>query len=137
MLASVPNDDATSFNIQKTHLVSISFDPAYDTAPVLRKYGLGYLKNDPAGFARYDTGQILRRKYSLDLGLGVEGNWFRARSLWDAVVGPLIPAAPPNSCQKRFGHHRFRQDSHRARRSEGRCCEYFLLKTHRINNSFE
>jgi protein SCO1 len=39
---------------KKTHLVSISLDPAYDTAPVLRKYGLGYLKNDSAGFAHWD-----------------------------------------------------------------------------------
>jgi protein SCO1 len=39
---------------KKTHLVSISLDPAYDTAPVLRKYGLGYLKNNSAGFAHWD-----------------------------------------------------------------------------------
>jgi protein SCO1 len=39
---------------KKTHLVSISLDPAYDTAPVLRKYGLGYLKNNPAGFEHWD-----------------------------------------------------------------------------------
>jgi protein SCO1 len=39
---------------EKTHLVSISLDPAYDTPPVLRKYGLGYLKNNPAGFAHWD-----------------------------------------------------------------------------------
>jgi protein SCO1/2 len=39
---------------EKTHLVSVSLDPAYDTAPVLRKYGLGYLKNNPAGFAHWD-----------------------------------------------------------------------------------
>jgi len=38
----------------KTHLVTISFDPKYDTAPVLRKYGLAYLDNDAAGFAHWD-----------------------------------------------------------------------------------
>jgi len=39
---------------RKTHLVSISLDPAYDTPPVLRKYGLGYVQNDAAGFAHWD-----------------------------------------------------------------------------------
>lgn len=39
---------------KKTHLVSITLDPAYDTPPVLRKYALGYLKNDNAGFAHWD-----------------------------------------------------------------------------------
>jgi protein SCO1 len=39
---------------KKTHLVSISLDPAYDTPPVLRKYGLGYVQNDAAGFAYWD-----------------------------------------------------------------------------------
>jgi protein SCO1/2 len=38
----------------KTHLVSITLDPAYDTAPLLRQYGLTYLKNDPAGFSHWD-----------------------------------------------------------------------------------
>ncbi len=37
----------------RTHLVSISLDPAFDTPPVLRKYGLGYLHGDPAGFAHW------------------------------------------------------------------------------------
>lgn len=39
---------------KRTHLVSVSLDPAYDTPPVLRKYGLAYLKNDAAGFAQWD-----------------------------------------------------------------------------------
>ena len=47
-LAKTPDDYA------KTHLVTISFDPKYDTAPVLRKYGLAYLDNDPAGFLHWD-----------------------------------------------------------------------------------
>lgn len=38
----------------KTHLLSISLDPSYDTAPVLRKYGLAYMNNDAAGFAHWD-----------------------------------------------------------------------------------
>jgi protein SCO1/2 len=38
----------------KTHLLTISFDPKYDTAPVLRKYGLAYLDNHEEGFAHWD-----------------------------------------------------------------------------------
>jgi protein SCO1 len=39
---------------QKTHLVSVSLDPGYDTAPVLRKYALPYLRDDASGFAHWD-----------------------------------------------------------------------------------
>lgn len=39
---------------QKTHLLSVSLDPTYDTAPVLRKYGLAYLKGDASGFQQWD-----------------------------------------------------------------------------------
>ena len=38
----------------KTHLLTVSFDPKYDTAPVLRRYGLAYLDNDASGFAQWD-----------------------------------------------------------------------------------
>ena len=34
----------------KTHLVSISIDPKFDTPPVLRSYGLAYLGGDAKGF---------------------------------------------------------------------------------------
>jgi protein SCO1/2 len=44
----------TPGDYERTHLVSISLDPAWDTPPVLRKYGLGYLRHDPAGFAHWD-----------------------------------------------------------------------------------
>lgn len=39
---------------QKTHLVSVSLDPDYDTAAVLRNYGLTYLKDDASGFLQWD-----------------------------------------------------------------------------------
>jgi len=39
---------------QTTHLMSVSLDPGYDTPPVLRKYGLPYLKGDASGFAHWD-----------------------------------------------------------------------------------
>lgn len=38
---------------KKTHLLSISLDPKYDTPPVLRKYGLAYLKGDTSGFSQW------------------------------------------------------------------------------------
>ncbi|HVP50473.1 MAG TPA: SCO family protein [Terriglobales bacterium] len=44
----------TPDDYRKTHLLTISFDPKYDTAPVLRKYGLAYLDNDASGFAHWD-----------------------------------------------------------------------------------
>lgn len=36
-----------------TQLVSVSIDPKYDSPPVLRKYGLAYLGDDPKGFAHW------------------------------------------------------------------------------------
>jgi protein SCO1/2 len=47
-LAKTPDD------YRKTHLLTITFDPKYDTAPVLRKYGMAYLDDDPAGFGYWD-----------------------------------------------------------------------------------
>lgn len=38
----------------KTHLLSISFDPKYDTPAVLRKYGLAYMDGDESGFSHWD-----------------------------------------------------------------------------------
>jgi len=53
--AKIHDDRAkTPEDYAKTHLLTISFDPKYDTAPVLRKYGLAYLDNDPSGFAYWD-----------------------------------------------------------------------------------
>jgi protein SCO1/2 len=47
-LAKTPDDYA------RTHLVSVSFDPQYDTPAVLRKYGLAYLRDDASGFGHWD-----------------------------------------------------------------------------------
>jgi protein SCO1/2 len=44
----------TPGDYKRTHLMSISLDPAWDKPPVLRKYGLIYLQGDPAGFAHWD-----------------------------------------------------------------------------------
>lgn len=47
-LSRVPDEN------KKMHLISISLDPNFDKPPVLRKYGLTYVQNDPAGFAQWD-----------------------------------------------------------------------------------
>jgi protein SCO1/2 len=47
-LAKNPDD------YKKTHLISVSLDPKYDTAPVLHAYGLTYLDHDPKGFNHWD-----------------------------------------------------------------------------------
>jgi protein SCO1/2 len=38
----------------QTHLLTISFDPKYDSPEVLRKYGLAYLRDDASGFSHWD-----------------------------------------------------------------------------------
>jgi protein SCO1/2 len=47
-LAKTPGD------YEKTHLITISLDPKYDTPPVMRKYGLAYLSDDPKGFGHWE-----------------------------------------------------------------------------------
>jgi len=39
---------------KKTHLLTISFDPKYDSPSVLHRYGLGYLDGDKTGFSHWD-----------------------------------------------------------------------------------
>lgn len=43
----------TSGDYANTQLLSVSFDPRYDTPQVLRKYGLAYLDNNAAGFSQW------------------------------------------------------------------------------------
>jgi protein SCO1/2 len=47
-LAKTPDDYA------RTHLLTVSFDPGYDTPAVLRKYGMAYLRDDASGFSHWD-----------------------------------------------------------------------------------
>ncbi|HEY2384369.1 MAG TPA: SCO family protein [Terriglobia bacterium] len=47
-LAKTPEDYA------RTHLVTVSFDSEYDTPPIMRKYGLAYLRDDASGFSHWD-----------------------------------------------------------------------------------
>lgn len=53
--ASIERDlRTTPGDYSRTHLVSVSLDPAFDRPPILRKYGLSYLREDPAGFRHWD-----------------------------------------------------------------------------------
>jgi protein SCO1/2 len=45
-----------------SHLISISIDPAADTPPVLRKYGLGYLDGNAAGFSHWEFADLTPAK---------------------------------------------------------------------------
>jgi len=47
-LAKNPNE------YDKTHMVSITLDPAYDKPQIMREYGLTYLEHDPKGFDHWD-----------------------------------------------------------------------------------
>jgi protein SCO1/2 len=51
--------------LDRTRLLTISIDPKYDTPPVLRKYGLAYLGDDPKGFMHWQfatpTAENLRK----------------------------------------------------------------------------
>jgi protein SCO1/2 len=38
----------------KTHLISVTLDPAYDKPQVMREYGLTYLEHDSKGFEHWD-----------------------------------------------------------------------------------
>ena len=55
-LAKSPEDYA------RTRLVSVSFDPQYDTPAVLRKYALAYLRDDASGFSHWDFASAPRDK---------------------------------------------------------------------------
>ena len=63
----------------KTHLLSISFDPAYDTPQVLRSYGAKYLGTaTPGAFAHWDfaapsVGDLPKVEQFFDLGVTGEG----------------------------------------------------------------
>lgn len=54
LFASVNRELAKSpKEYERAQLLSVSIDPKYDTPPILRKYGLAYLNEDPKGFAHW------------------------------------------------------------------------------------
>ncbi len=75
----------------KTHLLSISFDPDYDTPPVLKKYGLAYL-DDPGGFGQWDFASPATRDLPLlaqafNLYYSPDGNQI-AHSMETVLISP-------------------------------------------------
>ena len=94
-LSKIPDDYG------KIHLLSISFDPKYDTPAVLRKYGLAYLDNDPAGFSHWeftstDPGNLRRLADAFGLEYFEEGD-----SISHTMVIVLI--APDGTIAKFWG----------------------------------
>jgi len=59
----------------KAHLLTISFDPKYDTPSVLRQYALSYLNNDATGFSHWDFASAkpaVLHRIAQDFGLQYE-----------------------------------------------------------------
>jgi protein SCO1/2 len=62
---------------KKTHLLTISFDPKYDSPGVLHRYGLGYLDGDKTGFSHWDfasANQVDVHQLADDFGLEYGGS---------------------------------------------------------------
>ena len=73
----------------KTHLLTISFDPKYDTPLVLRKYGLAYLDGDASGFSHWDfatTNPKDLRRLAEAFGLRYEGENDQISHAMDIVL---------------------------------------------------
>lgn len=76
----------------KTHLLSVSFDPQHDTPAVLRKYGLGWIgKNQPQSFSHWEFAvpqpeQLLKMANFFGLSYNDAGGVIN-HSLSTAVIG--------------------------------------------------
>ncbi len=73
----------------KTHLLTISFDPKYDTPLVLSKYGLAYLDGDVSGFSHWDfatTNPKDLRRLAEAFGLRYEGENDQISHAMDIVL---------------------------------------------------
>ena len=78
---------------KKTHLVTISFDPKYDTRWALRKYGLGYLDGDESGFVHWDfastnQGDLHRLAEAFGLEYGNEDSGIITHSMIVVLISP-------------------------------------------------
>jgi protein SCO1 len=78
---------------RKTHLLSISFDPAHDTPRILRDYGFAYLKNKQTNafghweFAVSSTSELPKLANFFALSYSEAGGTL-THSLSTAVIGP-------------------------------------------------
>ncbi|MGC9197309.1 MAG: SCO family protein [Acidobacteriaceae bacterium] len=79
---------------QKTHLLSISFDPAYDTPGVLRRYGEAYMGDPSHGsfahweFAAPAAAELPSMEEFFDVGVTPQANGILQHSLSTVVIDP-------------------------------------------------
>ena len=76
---------------ERTHLVSISFDPGHDTPSVLRRYALAYL-DSPAGLDQWDfavpsAADLPKLAHAFGLSYVREGNQI-SHSMVTVLIGP-------------------------------------------------
>lgn len=92
----------------KTHLLSISFDPGYDTPKVLRSYGETYMgKHTPEAFAHWDfavppAAELEKVDEFFDVGVTPGKDGTITHSLSTAVIGPdgkIVSWYPTNEWQ--------------------------------------
>lgn len=78
---------------QDTHLLSVSFDPTYDTPKVLRSYGAGYTGNDTQAafkhweFAAPSVAELPKMEQWFDVGVTQQSNGLIQHSLSTVVIG--------------------------------------------------
>jgi protein SCO1/2 len=76
----------------RTHLLTISLDPKYDTPPILRKYGLAYLNDDASAFTHWQftapTPENLRKLANAFGLIYVEADNQISHSLCTVLIGP-------------------------------------------------
>ena len=76
----------------RTQLLTISLDPKYDTAPILRKYGLAYLNEEASGFAHWQfTSPSAENLHKLADAFGlvyIESNNQISHSLCTVLIRP-------------------------------------------------
>ena len=79
---------------QRTHLLSVSFDPAYDTPRVLRNYGLAYIgEQGDKAFAHWDFAvppapELNTVDEFFDVGVSAGPSQTLTHSLSTAVIAP-------------------------------------------------
>ena len=81
--------DAELYN--KTHLLSVSFDPEHDTPKVLRSYGNAYTGNEAFthwDFAAPSSSELDQVDQFFDVGVSAGGNNTLTHSLSTAIIAP-------------------------------------------------
>lgn len=83
--------------LTRTHMLSITLDPEYDTPAVLRRYGMAYLDNNHAGFSHWEfartaPGDLEKLAHAFGLEYRSEGRQIThtVRTLLISADGRLI-----------------------------------------------